>query len=347
MPSFFDWVTSPSPRKPAELELPAPASAPSEVPAGELSAEPFVDRGMEIPGSYGVDIVRALVQDPFHLMVYWELRAESLRALELLFPNGDAADFRPTMRLTELADGSEAYVHVPLTGKYWFGASPNRQYRVDAGALSPIHGFVPIVRSNVVETPRGTVAATVDDDPRYRVETPRFVRLLEVTGFATDRVLTDVARAEAARAAGEPARLSTPVAPPSFLVDAFSKLPEPVRLAAVAVAEGSRLTGGMIDDLPEELRAILASFRGADEEEILTAAFMHLLPQLLRHVLDGGLVDDTAHPMHLPPRFAIGGSDVLQRPHVDWSWMPSMTESLTRRRAPQLEPDALDPIPPV
>jgi hypothetical protein len=345
MSSYFSWRTSPVKRKPAELEPPVPPAAPSAAP-DEPPAEGYVDRGMTLPDAYGVDVARALVQDPFHLMVYWELRAESVRALEGLFPDG-AADFRPTMRLTDLTEGTEAYVNVPLSGKYWFETMPSHQYRADVGAYSPRHGFVPVVRSNVVETPRGTVAAVVDDDPKYRVSTPRFARLLEATGFATDRVLTDLARAEAG-IAPEPARLGAapaPAPPPPFLVEAFGKLPEPVRAAAVEVARGRSITWSMLDALPPQLRAILESFRGSDDEEILTAAFMHLLPQLLRHVLDGGFVEEQAHPLHLPPRFAIGGSDVLQRPHVDWSWMPSMTESLTRRRAPRLEPDALDPIP--
>lgn len=344
MSSFFSWLTSPVMRRPAELELPSSPAAPSAPSAETDAAEPYVDRGMEIPSSYGVDVVRALVQDPFHLMVYWEVLSESVRALEGLFPEGAAAEFKPTMRLTDLTEGTEAYVHVPLTGKYWFEATPSRQYRIDVGALSPRHGFVPVVRSNVVETPRGTVATAVDDDPRYRVSTPRFVRLLEVTGFASDRVLTDIAKADAARSTGEAPRIDAQSAPPSYLVDAFGKLPVSVRTAAVAVAEGGTLTRPMLDDLPERLRAILASFEGLEEEEILTAAFMHLLPQLLRHLLDGGLVDEPTHPFHLPPRFTLGGSDLLQRPHVDWSWMPSMAETITRRRAPQLEPDALDPM---
>jgi hypothetical protein len=343
MSIFTSWVTSPSGRRPVELELPAAPAAPSATPASE-QAEPFVDLGLDLPEAYGVDIVRALVQDPFHLMVYWEIRPESLAALEDLFPWGAASEFRPTMRMTDLVEGTEAYVSVPLSGKYWFGALPGHQYRVDVGALSPHHGFVPVMRSNVVETPRGTVSPTVDDDPRFRVETPRFVKLLEVTGFASDRVLTDLARVEAARATGDAARLSTPSEPPAFLVDAFSKLPDPVRSAAAHVATGGTLSRGMVDDLPEELRAILAAFGEMEQREILTAAFMHLLPQLLRHVLDGGMVDEPTHPFHLPPRYLVGASEQLQRPHVDWSWMPSMTKSLTRR-TPRLEADSLDPQP--
>src|SRR5262245_31261731 len=163
MSSFFSWLTSPVARKPAELELPIRAESPGAEPVDIEAGVPFVDRGMQLPEEYGVDVVRALVQDPFHLMVYWELRPDSLRTLEGLFPDGSSADFRPTMRLTDLTEGSEAYVHVPLLGKYWFVASPTHQYRVDVGALSAQYGFVPVVRSNVVETPRGTVATAVAD----------------------------------------------------------------------------------------------------------------------------------------------------------------------------------------
>lgn len=341
MSIFSQWGTSPGVwRRPIELELPKAPEAPGEQTV-EGEPEPFIDRGMKIPESYGIDVVRALVQDPFHMMVYWELRPESLRALDGLFPNGDSGGFTPVMRLTELDGEGEAYVVIPTSGKYWFEVSPDRRYRVDIGARSFDYGFVPIARSNVVTTPRGTVATTVDDDPRYRVETPRFVRLLQKTGFASDRVLFDVARADAERAGGAPAAIAGE--PPPYLVDAFAKLPENVRSAAAAAARGETIPLDLIDSLPEHLRRILAMLRARGEAEILTAAFMHLLPQLLRQILEGGLIEEGAHPIHLPPSFSLGGSEVIQRPHVDWSWMPSMQETLTRR-TPGLEPDALDPM---
>lgn len=345
MSIFTNWVTSPGGRKPLELELPVAAEPPSAVLL-DPDGVPFVDTGMDIPESYGVDIVRALVQDPFHLMVYWEIRPESYASLQGLFPSDAVSSFRPVMRLTDLEIGDEAYVTIPLAGKYWFAVTPSRSYRVDIGALSNAFGFVPIVRSNVVETPAGTVSTSVDDNPEFRVDTPRFVKLLAVTGFATDRVLADVARAEAAIAAGTPMPefLS---APPPALVRAFAHLPESVRTAAVVIAEGGSLTLDHIDRLPAALRAVLDRLLASGEfdPELLTAAFMHLLPQLLRNAMDAGILDEPAHPVHLPLRFTTpGSSEQLQRPHVDWSWMPSMAESLTRR-PPPIAPDSLDPIP--
>jgi hypothetical protein len=337
MTIFSGWPSSSGGRLPLELELPVAPAAPSAEPT-DLEA-PYVDLGMRIPESYGRDVIRALVQDPFHLMVYWELRPSSLGALGGLFPNAPADAFHPSMRLTDLEAGFEAYVAIPLTGKYWFGTMPGRTYRVDVGGRSAEHGFVPVVRSNTVETPRGTVAAKVDDDPRYQVETPRFVRLLAATGFATDRVLSEVARADAARAGGEAPDAGPHV--PAYLVDAFGHLPDPVREAASAVAHGGSITDEMLARLPEWLRAVLLGLRRDGEEEILTAAFMHLLPQLLRQALEGGFVADAAHPLHLPPRFAIGSSEFIHKPSVDWSWMPSMTKTVPVKI--ELEPDPLDP----
>ena len=340
MSIFSHWGTSPGVwRQPVALDLPTTPVSPGEQSV-EGDSVPYVDRGMQIPETYGVDVVRALVQDPFHMMVYWELRPESLGALRELFPNGAATAFAPTMRLTDIDTGSEAYITVPASGKYWFDVVPDRRYRVDVGARSPEHGFVPIARSNVVTTPRGTVAATVDDDPRYRIETPRFVRLLQVTGFASDRVLVDIVRAEAGVVPEAPALGATP--PPSYLVEAFGKLPEGVRTAAVSVARGETLTDDQLEELPEELRQVLDMLRVKGELEVLTAAFMHLLPQMLRRILEAGHFVEGAHPLHLPPRFAIGSSEAVQRPQVDWSWMPSMAEARTIA-APEIAPDALDP----
>jgi len=345
MSIFTSWITSPGGRKPIELELPVDPAAPS-ASAHDSDEVKFVDSGMEIPESYGVDIVRALVQDPFHLMVYWEIRPESYSAIEGLFPRGEVSTFRPFMRLTDLDAGDEAYVAIPLSGKYWFSVNPSSSFRIDVGALSSSSGFVPVVRSNVVRTPAGTVSTAVDEDPKFRVDTPRFVKLLAVTGFATDRVLTDVARAEAALAAGLPMPEFVTQPSPS-LIDAFSQLPVAVRTAAVRIAEGESLAANEIEELPASLRFMLERLLASGEfdSELLTAAFMHLLPQLLRNVLDGGILDDPAHPFHLPPRFAtLGSSEHVQRPHVDWSWMPSMAESLSRRQ-PVIAPDVLDPVP--
>lgn len=339
MPFFSSWITSPGFHRPVELQLPAEPSAPSAEP--ELEPATYVDRGMELPETYDVDTVRVLVQDPFHLMVYWELRAESFRSLNLVFPYSGLDNFRPTLRLSDLDEGGEAYVSVPLAGKYWFAVTPGRRYRVDLGALSGDRGFVPIIRSNVAETMRGTISPSVDEDPKYRIDTHRFVKLLHVTGFATDKVLTDVAIADAA-AYGEVPRFLT-VQPPAHLVEAFHRLPETVRSAAVTVARGENLTRDMIASLPENIRAMLAEFLGSDDEELLAAVFMHLLPQLLRQVIDGKLIDEPAHPVHFAPRYAVGSSEEAQRKKLDWSWLPSMTESISRH-APLLEPDVLDTV---
>lgn len=333
MPSFSSWPTSPGMRQPVVLELPAEPVAPSTVPSDEEQGAPFVDLGLPIPESYGVDIVRALVQDPFHLMIYWEMIPESFQAIQDLFPSVPGSRFQPVLRLTDLEEGVESYIAVPLSGKYWFVTVPGHTYRVDVGGRSPDRGFVPIVRSNTVTTPRGTVSPTVDDDPQYRVETPRFVKLLDMSGFATDRVLTDVAKLDA----GDPVEVET--APPEYLVNAFQHLPVAVRDVAVSVARTGKFPVDLLDELPAHIREILLGLLG--EDELLSAAFLHLLPQLLRQAMHGALIDDQAHPLHLPPRFAIGSSEALQRQHEDWSWLPSMVEQYAVRSL-RIEPDVLD-----
>lgn len=338
MSMFSSWPTSPGGRVPLEIELQTPPEVPDV--RSPLAEPEFVDRGMEIPASYGIDVVRALVQDPFHLLVYWELRPESLRALAGIFPDGSLDEFRPAMRLTDVDEGYEAYVAVPLSGKYWFATSPDRGYRIEIGARSEQFGFVPIVRSAVVRTPRGTVAPEVDEDPRFAVDTPRFVRLLAATGFATDKVLSEVARVEAARADGEPVETRGAEAP-AYLADAFAKLPAPIREAAGDVARGGSITSDHLERLPDWLRRLLASLRDDDADGVATAAFMHLLPQMLRQALEHGFVADGHHPFHLPPRFAIGSSEAVRRPRVDWRWMPSMVETLRSQR-PGQQPDPLE-----
>src|SRR5687768_9049350 len=53
-----------------------------EIPIAQLIEEKvvkasqgiYIDTGLPIPESYDVDTIRALVQDPFHIWVYWEMR---------------------------------------------------------------------------------------------------------------------------------------------------------------------------------------------------------------------------------------------------------------------------------
>src|SRR5579871_5481499 len=63
------------------------------------------DFGAPIPDTYDIDLLRVLVQDPFHLYIYWELRQATIDSLTKVFPKDEAPEFQTVLRLIELEEG--------------------------------------------------------------------------------------------------------------------------------------------------------------------------------------------------------------------------------------------------
>jgi len=75
---------------------------PAELGEEEIPAEPFVDTGLPIPAHYPVDVMRALVQDPFHIFVYWQMREDPFAHLRKIFSNGNIDDFDTVLKLIDM-----------------------------------------------------------------------------------------------------------------------------------------------------------------------------------------------------------------------------------------------------
>src|SRR5262245_57858123 len=126
-------------------------------------------------------------QDPFHMFIYWEVREESLKALTRYFSVEDAETFKINLRLTELLGRNEAFFEVGRHGRYWMVVFPDRTYEFEIGVRSPEHGFIPLVRSNRVTTPRGTVSPVTADEAEYQLSPPEFIGVLEASGFSAQQ----------------------------------------------------------------------------------------------------------------------------------------------------------------
>lgn len=263
-------------------------------------AAPFVDEGSPIPDSYNVDIIRAMLQDPFRIFIYWEVREESLKALTHYFTMEEAAGFRVVLKLYETAGRNEAYFDVDRQGRYWMMVFPDRNYEFEIGVRSPVHGYVMLLRSNRVHAPRGTVAPTPAPEPEYRLEPAAFSEVIQDSGFAADQTL-DMTLAAAAGATPDEAALEA----------AWNHLPESVQAAIPVAARGDELTYDMIMQLPEPLRSELLKLFEGSGGQIASIGFMHYLPEMLREVLDdeSEWIGDRLHPMHIAPKFFFGASE--------------------------------------
>jgi Domain of unknown function (DUF4912) len=275
--------------------------------------QPFIDIGLPVPQSYNVDIVRALIQDPFRVFIYWEVRQESLNGLTRYFSADEAARFQITLKLIEIEGGSEAFFEVGLRGRYWMMVFPDREYEFEIGVRSPEHGYITLIKSNRVRTPRGTVSPEPAAEPEYQLTPPQFLDVLEVSGFSAAQALDITVTA-----------LPGASADAEVMTEALQKLPESLRAALMAAAAGEALNEQMINALPDWLRNELLELLFGGDGKLASTALAHYLPELLREALEDEreLLGDRVHPLHVTPRFFIGASETVTWPGGEFKLPP-------------------------
>jgi hypothetical protein len=279
-----------------------------EIPIAELieekvlkpSEEIYIDQGLPIPEAYEADTIRALVQDPFHLWVYWEVRERTFTRLQKIFPEQIAATFYPALKITELKLGHTTFIGIDRRGSYWLSVFPDRRYRIEVGLRSHERGYIRLLEADEIGTPRGTVSMELADDPEYQISNRDFAELLRVSGFASFTGMLG------------PERI-------------LRHLPPDVSDIIATAARGDELTDEQIANLPPRIRALILQMRARGAEGLTSLALLHLLPEYLRESLhrEDATVVDPIHPQHLAPRFMVGASESLQQPGP---WMPSMRE---------------------
>ena len=281
----------------------------SAVKTEELKAdEHFVDVGLPIPETYKIDIIRALIQDPFRIFIYWEVREESLEALTQYFLPEDVAKFEVVLRLFEIEGRNEAFFNVSHTGRYWMMVFPDRHYEFEIGVRSPIHGYIPLVRSNRVRTPRGTVSPERAEEREYSLEPAQFVEVIEASGFAPEQSLNITVAPIPGASAGD-----------DLIEESIRRLPPTVREAIMVAASGGELTAEMIEKFPEPLRSELTQLFYAGDGRVASIGLTHYLPELLREALEDEreILGDQIRPLHITQRFLLGGSENVTRPGGD------------------------------
>jgi hypothetical protein len=325
---------TPKPRKPKQAAAPVVIEEAKLAVTAEPTGEPYIDEGPALPDSYDVDIIRAVLQDPFRIFIYWEVRESSLKALTRYFSTEEAAGFKTALKLTEVEGGYEAFFTVGRHGRYWMTVFPEREYEFEIGARSSIHGFIPLVRSNRVRTPRGTVSPEPAQEREYKLSPPEFIEVIEAAGFDVESALDVTIRA-------------LPGALPEsddYFAETIFKLPEEVREAVIIAGGGGELTAEMIEALPEMLRSELMKLLVESDGRVASVGLMHYLPELLRETLEDEreLIEESAHPLHVAPRYFAGGSenapwpggDVrlprLPQKRVPGSWSPASSSSLPK-----------------
>lgn len=134
------------------------------LPAPPTSAEPE-----ELPKSYGETRVVVMAVNPYLVHVYWEL--DPKEAPRKASPAVGRLRFCDT---TRGESPSSFDVNVDLAAGNWYVQlwSPERRYSVELGVNREGGKFVPLARSNIVETPRAWPMAEVEERFARMEQTP-------------------------------------------------------------------------------------------------------------------------------------------------------------------------------
>ena len=191
MPFFFD-LSSLIPtveRNPFEPIL-APDEAPAEPLEEEIPAEPIADTGLPIPSRYDFDMMRAMVQDPFRIFVYWQLKDDPFERARKIFPAESANGFHTTLRLIDETSNISVFFDAAFAREYWFNVFPERTYRVEMGLSSPRYGYIKLLNSQPVTTPRAGPSDKEAEEAEYQITADDYLRVLRESHLVPERAFT-------------------------------------------------------------------------------------------------------------------------------------------------------------
>jgi hypothetical protein len=193
VPFFFDLssllpVAERNPFEPVVVNDEAPVQ--QNMPDVTEEAQP--DFGLPIPASYTVDLIRALVQDPFHLFVHWQLKDDPFDRLTKMFPPtaGGKEDFHTVLKLVDETNSIAVFFNAAFTSEYWFQVFPDRTYRVELGVKSSRHGFIKLLSSQAVRMPRGAPSDQSADEAEYQIGADEYLKVLRQSHLVPERAFT-------------------------------------------------------------------------------------------------------------------------------------------------------------
>ena len=189
MPFFFDLsslvpLVERNPFEPVAVQDEVTAEpGPEEIPAEEI-----VDTGLPIPSHYDIDFMRAMVQDPFHLFVHWQLKNDPFDRLRRIFPAEAASSFHTVLKLVDETNNISVYFEAAFTREYWFSVFPDRTYRVELGMRSPRFGYIKMLTSQSVLMPRGAPSSQMSEEPKYQVTADEYIQVLRDSNIIPARI---------------------------------------------------------------------------------------------------------------------------------------------------------------
>jgi len=141
----------------------------------------FLDFGPPLPSSYDVDQLELMVQSPLRVFAYWELRAATVVTALRSVPIEDRQNFQLLLRWNEIDSARERWLDPGTTDSWWFDTLPENRYRLELGLYWSEYGWIPLLVSRELVTPRLALGPAADWEPP---ETLAFLQdLVQQTGI--------------------------------------------------------------------------------------------------------------------------------------------------------------------
>jgi len=119
----------------------------------------FLDFGPALPSEYSLDQLHLMVQSPYQIFAHWELT----RALVTRTLGHYPAEDRPTFQilLKWYREAVAELLDIGTNTSWWFPTAPEERHHVELGLYAMEYGWIPLLSSAEVVTPRASLGPPV------------------------------------------------------------------------------------------------------------------------------------------------------------------------------------------
>ena len=123
----------------------------------------YIDRGLPLPDSYGLDRLVALVRDPEWVFTYWELNGPSLARIKSERGEGFVYDCAWVLRVYRVDENSAVDLEIePGAGSWYVQVGKSGRYVFEMALLSPEGEWLSLLVSTMLGAPYGGVSNRID-----------------------------------------------------------------------------------------------------------------------------------------------------------------------------------------
>jgi hypothetical protein len=126
----------------------------------------FLDFGPILPHRYDVDRLELMAQSPLRVFAYWELREETILTALNNIPVKDRRNFQLFLKWKEDDTEREHWLDPGTTDNWWFDTLPERRYRLELGLYWAEYGWLPLLCSGELVTPRQALGPASEEESK-------------------------------------------------------------------------------------------------------------------------------------------------------------------------------------